>query len=118
MTAASSADALLAELIARVDQQDEKIRRPDATLRALARLPADAPPAATVETQRAVSAPTVPWPVRSPPATSDLELLRAAVDLATEAVVGVDAAGAVRVWNAAADRLFGWSAGEVLGGPP
>ncbi len=120
-----AADPPLAELIARLDQQDEKIRRLDATLRALARLPdgAAAPPTAPtlVETRKAASATTpavIPWPVRSPPAASELELLRAAVELTAEAVVGVDAAGVVRVWNAAAARLFGWSAGEVLGAPP
>jgi PAS domain S-box-containing protein len=122
-TAGPTSETVLAELIARVEEQDEKIRRLDATLRALARLPADtadAPPTAPalVETKPTASAPTVPWPVRSPPAASELELLRAAVDLASEAVVGVDAAGAVRVWNGAAARMFGWSAGEVLGGPP
>jgi two-component system cell cycle sensor histidine kinase/response regulator CckA len=113
-----TADALLAELAARVEQQDEKIRRLDATLRALARLPDEPPAAALIDTKRASSAPTVPWPVRSPAGGSETGMLRAALDLTAEAVVGVDAGGAVRAWNAAAARLFGWSAGEVLGAPP
>jgi PAS domain S-box-containing protein len=114
-------EALLAELAARVEQQDEKLRRLDATLRALARLPDSTPPtsAVLVDTSKAASAPTVPaWPVRSPASGSEAELLRAAVELSGEAIVGVDAAGVVRVWNAAAARLFGWTAAEVLGGPP
>jgi PAS domain S-box-containing protein len=37
-------------------------------------------------------------------------------DLA-EAVVIADRAGPIRMWNAGAERLFGWSAAEALGQP-
>lgn len=40
---------------------------------------------------------------------------RAALDSSPFAVVGSDAMGRVIVWNAAAERLLGWSASEVLG---
>jgi PAS domain S-box-containing protein len=34
-----------------------------------------------------------------------------------DAVVIADRAGTIRMWNAAAERLFGWSASEALGQP-
>src|SRR4051794_5584518 len=34
-----------------------------------------------------------------------------------EAVVATDLAGRVRYWSAAAERLYGWSAAEVMGRP-
>ncbi len=133
------ADAPLADLLARVEQQEERLRRMEATLRALARLPdapapQPSPPATLTDTKRAASAvtpPIIPLPARPKPAgrptvhglppdrpEAEADLLRAAVDLAPEATVGVDAAGAVRVWNPAAAKLFGWSAGEVIGSSP
>ena len=34
-----------------------------------------------------------------------------------DAVVIADRAGTIRLWNDAAERLFGWSASEALGQP-
>ncbi|MBK9066796.1 MAG: PAS domain S-box protein [Gemmatimonadetes bacterium] len=34
------------------------------------------------------------------------------------AIVGLDRAGRVSLWSAAAEQLFGWPAAEVIGGPP
>jgi PAS domain S-box-containing protein len=34
-----------------------------------------------------------------------------------EAVIGTDLGGTVKLWNAAAERLYGWSRAEVLGRP-
>ena len=42
---------------------------------------------------------------------------RQLVEASPLAIVQLDSAGRVRVWNAAAERLFGWSAEEVLGRP-
>jgi PAS domain S-box-containing protein len=33
-----------------------------------------------------------------------------------DAIIGVDRTGRVRLWNRGAERLFGWSAAEVMGG--
>jgi two-component system, cell cycle sensor histidine kinase and response regulator CckA len=53
---------------------------------------------------------------------SDLDLLRgetlrAVIRASPAAIVAVDVAGRVRLWNDAAERLLGWSADEVLGKP-
>ena len=44
-------------------------------------------------------------------------LLTALVNAAPVAIVAVDAEERVTLWNPAAERLFGWSAAEVLGRP-
>jgi PAS domain S-box-containing protein len=38
------------------------------------------------------------------------------VDQAPDALIFADAAGAIRLWNAAAERIFGYAAADVLGG--
>jgi PAS domain S-box-containing protein len=44
------------------------------------------------------------------------EQFRALVDASPMAVVSDDLEGKVAVWNPAAERLFGWSAAEIVGG--
>jgi PAS domain S-box-containing protein len=41
--------------------------------------------------------------------------LQALVDAAGDAIVVADADGAIRLWNAAAERIFGFTAAETLG---
>lgn len=48
-------------------------------------------------------------------AGSDDEIARAALDSSPNAVVALDRDQSVLVWNAAAERVFGWAAEEVLG---
>jgi two-component system cell cycle sensor histidine kinase/response regulator CckA len=43
--------------------------------------------------------------------------LRALIEAAPTAIVELDTDGRVRTWNAAAERIFGWRAGDVLGNP-
>jgi PAS domain S-box-containing protein len=45
----------------------------------------------------------------------DAEALQAILERARDAFISLDAAGTVRAWNAAAERLFGWPAAEALG---
>ena len=45
------------------------------------------------------------------------ELVRAVVQASPVAITALDADGLVRMWNPAAEKLFGWSEAEVLGGP-
>jgi PAS domain S-box-containing protein len=45
------------------------------------------------------------------------ERLRAVIDNAPAAIVEVDLDRRVRQWNPAAERMFGWSAAEILGKP-
>ena len=45
------------------------------------------------------------------------ESFEALINATPEAIVVFDPAGKVRLWNPAAERLFGWAAEEVLGGP-
>jgi diguanylate cyclase (GGDEF)-like protein/PAS domain S-box-containing protein len=40
---------------------------------------------------------------------------RRVLDSTVDAVIGIDEAGAIRSWNPAAERMFGFSAGEVAG---
>jgi PAS domain S-box-containing protein len=37
------------------------------------------------------------------------------VDIAFDAIIGLDAQGRINFWNAAAERIYGWTADEVLG---
>ena len=46
-----------------------------------------------------------------------LARLTTLVTQAPVAIVELDEAGLVRVWNPAAERIFGWTSGEVLGRP-
>ncbi|MEU6723523.1 ATP-binding protein [Nonomuraea wenchangensis] len=48
-------------------------------------------------------------------AGSDDEIARAVLDSSPNAVVAVDRDQTVLVWNEAAERLFGWTAAEMLG---
>jgi PAS domain S-box-containing protein len=50
-------------------------------------------------------------------AEEDAATLRAIVDSATEAIVGVDRTGAIRFFSPSAERLYGWRAEEVIGKP-
>ena len=122
-------DALLAALVDRVEALDEWVRRIDRTIHAAAQ--GTGPAAADTKQIVVASAPTppvIPWPVRdttppprgwpAPRPDADAEVVRAAVGLVSEAIVGVDAAGVVRLWNRAAEALFGWPADAVLGSPP
>jgi PAS domain S-box-containing protein len=43
------------------------------------------------------------------------ELLQAMLDQTADAVVFADVEGVIRIWNAAAERLFGFDAGEAIG---
>jgi PAS domain S-box-containing protein len=44
------------------------------------------------------------------------ELLAGLVHAADDAVIVADAAGAIRYWNAASERMFGYSREEAIGG--
>lgn len=43
--------------------------------------------------------------------------MRAVVDAAAEAIIGIDEAGSVNLFSPSAERIFGWRADEVLGRP-
>lgn len=43
------------------------------------------------------------------------EQLRALIDHSPSAIIVFDVAGQIRLWNAAAERMYGWRADEVLG---
>src|ERR1044071_6201414 len=47
----------------------------------------------------------------------DVTELRALLDAAVDAIVVIDAAGLIATFNAAAERLFGYRADDVLGKP-
>jgi PAS domain S-box-containing protein len=51
----------------------------------------------------------------STPGATGRELLAAFADHSTDAIVGTSPDGTVRVWNAGATALYGWSADEMLG---
>ncbi|MFT3876042.1 MAG: PAS domain-containing protein [Propioniciclava sp.] len=44
-----------------------------------------------------------------------LHLKAAALDCAGDAVIVIDREGIIRVWNSAAQRLFGWTAEQTIG---
>ena len=45
-------------------------------------------------------------------------MARAVIDSAPDAIVAFDTERTVLLWNPAAERLFGWSAAEVVGREP
>ena len=45
----------------------------------------------------------------------ELNLFRAIVDQAPDAIIFADRGGAIRVWNCCAETVFGYTAAEVLG---
>jgi PAS domain S-box-containing protein/putative nucleotidyltransferase with HDIG domain len=47
----------------------------------------------------------------------DLDWLRAIIEASSHAIIAVDLRDVVSVWNAAAERLFGWTLKEVVGRP-
>src|SRR6478752_4356292 len=47
--------------------------------------------------------------------TDDATLLRSILQSAVEGIIVIDASGCIQVFNPAAERLFGYSADEVLG---
>jgi PAS domain S-box-containing protein len=48
---------------------------------------------------------------------ADAATLRAVVGAAAEAIIGIDADGTIRFFSPAAERLFDWPAGEIIGRP-
>jgi PAS domain S-box-containing protein len=61
---------------------------------------------------------SAPAPVEGFRGGPDVDMLRTAIDLSPVATVALDGRGLVRLWNAAAERLLGWPANEVIGAPP
>ena len=45
------------------------------------------------------------------------ETLRAIIESSPLAIIALEPEGTVQLWNSAAERIFGWRAAEVLGGP-
>ena len=48
---------------------------------------------------------------------SSEERLRATIEASPVAVLEVDLDDRISLWNPAAERMFGWSADEMIGGP-
>jgi PAS domain S-box-containing protein len=55
---------------------------------------------------------------RQPAGPAAPDLARAVIDSAADAIMAVGSDRTVTVWNPAAERLFGWSAAEVIGMEP
>ena len=101
LTGADSADSATETL--KLGAWDYVVKRPD--LKYLDELPA--------VIRRCAE--RVAWQREEARLRSEVELLSTALRSAADAVVVVDGDRRVRFWNAAAERLLGWNAGEVLG---
>ncbi len=55
---------------------------------------------------------------RQPAGPAPPDLARAVIDCAADAIIAVGSDRTVTVWNPAAERLFGWTAAEVIGMEP
>lgn len=64
---------------------------------------------------RNVSPASPPDPPSMPPDAVDERLFKSIVEQAPEAVIFADPGGVIRVWNAGAQALFGFSAAEAIG---
>lgn len=133
---ASGLEQMLTDLADRLSRQEENTRRLEASLFAMARLPVeeadtdDTVANHLVETPRHRHTPSdIRWPQKRIPTEpakpsavddrkTDGDLLWAAAGLVSDPLIGLDAVGHVRVWNPAAEELFGWSAEETMGKPP
>jgi two-component system cell cycle sensor histidine kinase/response regulator CckA len=133
---ASGLEQMLTDLADRLSRQEENTRRLEASLFAMARLPAedtdtdDTIANHLVDTPRHGTTPAeIRWPQKRIPAEpakpaavddrkTDGDLLWAAAGLVSDPLVGLDSNGNVRVWNPAAEELFGWSAEETMGRMP
>ena len=133
---ASGLEQMLTDLADRLSRQEENTRRLEASLFAMARLPIDETDTDDtianhlVETPRHRHTPTdIRWPQKRIPAEpakpiavddrkTDGDLLWAAAGLVSDPLVGLDSEGNVRVWNPAAEELFGWSAEDTMGKLP
>ena len=51
----------------------------------------------------------------SPAGSADPEFFRAVVEQAPDAMIFADREGTIRLWNARAEALFGYAAGEAIG---
>ena len=130
-------EALIADMYIRIERAEGEIRQlkrltPQPTVptarTALTEAIEALDAAESSETRPLVSAsastpPRIPWPAKHTefanfaPVTP-IELLRVAFNLCPDAAVGFDADGTIRIWNAAATALFGWTADEVIGALP
>jgi PAS domain S-box-containing protein len=125
----------LGELADRLVRQEETTRRLEAALNVLVKLPIepDRVDSALVRTPRTVLIPTPPEfelrvkksgktqppiPADTGADPADADVLWATAGFIPDPLVGLDAAGRVRVWNPAAELAFGWPAADVIGFPP
>lgn len=121
----SGVERLLSDLADRLARQEETSRRLEASLYALARVDHHEDSHRVTETPRPVKTPAdIPWPQRRAETekTADesgveSDIFWALGGLVPEALIGLDGQGLVRVWNPAAEDLFGWKAEEVIGKP-
>lgn len=133
---ASGLEQQLIEIAERLSRQEEQTRRIESSLYALARLPHDDMMTTdfvvenVVETPRPSRTPAeIRWPSRkAEPETTrsqadddrivDSDLLWAVASLVHDPLIGLDVSGRVKIWNPAAEDLFGWSAEETIGKAP
>ncbi len=101
------AGTLTAALVTLLARRTTRLKRSEASLAAL-----------NAELDRRVEERTAAVRAAAEAERRSAELLQGLFDESPFAVIGLDAEQRVMLWNAAAERLFGYSAAEVMGQPP
>jgi PAS domain S-box-containing protein len=86
-------------------------------LRVMASVMSGEPPALAIHCEDLTSQLTVATPAELLDERESAAFMRAVVDAAAEGIIGVDEHDVIRIFSPAAERIYGWTADEVVGQP-
>jgi PAS domain S-box-containing protein len=90
---------------------------PDLILRVMGSVMSGDPPALAIHCEDLTAQLTITAPAERLDEQESAAFLHAVVDAAAEGIIGIDEHDCIRVFSPAAERLYGWTAAEVIGQP-